>query len=505
MITSLIHINIEYENGLYAMDDKATEVLDRIPDEIDIITPFFNEENNLEEIEDAILMEDGDDLIITWSKGSLALALELAGDLAGVYAKNVYIPMEILEEDRVVSFGEGNVIYVKDVSKIDSSLENGHKEHWLGIPSEYIAGENPVNGDRYFTTMKNGYDAFVSGVYPQQITNSFAKHVLVNDKEADLKSYVDINSAVFSKEKLHTSDPAYCHKHVIEEGKIRFDNSSCALERTVLNYREYLEKRALGLLKHGHEYILKLESSEDYKAFESDLKDFEEKGLTDTYERRLVDECRWSNECSLKRMLRFSEKKGEIYPCLTSKESIGKIGDDYDQIITNANCKCDRAIINRKCMVCSEHDRCSGCAMLPEGFSEIDFCGFMRKHRLIREFIHRQHVAAYLAQFSSLFSGDEFIRFSVPGNRFFYPGDEDEKQEIFLSEKNGQYIYLNLRTGSLIKVEQKYVFLLEAWAEGSNLDSQIMNISLVFGFDPGSAQEAVVVGNRKLKNGGMIL
>ena len=413
MVTSIIHINVEYENGLYAFNGKVPAGAEESLKGTKVITPSFGEEDSLEEIEEAVLKEDGNDLMITWSEGAQALALELTGDLERFYGKKVYIPM------------------------------GKHEEH--------IGDRKPADERSFFTTMKNGYDAFVSGVYPQQISNTYAKHVLVHDKEADLRSYVDINSAVFSRNEMHCAQPIYCHKHVIEKEKIRFDNSDSILKREILTYHEYIDKRDRGQLARGREYILKLKSPEDYKEFENDLYRFEKTGFTDTYERRLIDECRWSNGCSLKRMLRFVEKNGKVYPCPSCKESIGKLGDDYDSILRSASYKCDRAIIERKCASCTEHDRCSGCAMLPEGLSKIDFCEFMRRHKLIGEFIVRQHVAAFLAQFSNLFRDDEYIHFGVPGKEFCYPGEEVGKQEI-LCEKDGKYFYLDTEKGLLMKV-----------------------------------------------------
>lgn len=504
MITSLLHVNVEYENGLYAVNDKETDVLREIPEEIEILTPFFNEENNLEEVEDTILMENVDDVLITWEKGALSLVLKLARDLAGMYGQNVYIPMEMISNDQVLFEGDGKIILVKDAAYIESALEVGEEISELSVPEEYETSENPVSGCRYFVTMKNGYDAFVSGVYPQQLSNTYAKHILLDDIEADVSGYVDLNSAVFTEEEILGGNE-YWHHHLISKEGVRFDNSDSVLKREVLTYHEFDEKKKEGQLTHDHEYILKLESSDDYKAFEKDLSIFEESGYTDTYERRLMDECRFSNECSLKRMLRFSVKNEEIRPCITSEESIGQIGDDYDEIITSASRRFDRTMIDRKCMSCSEHDRCSGCAMLPKGLAADEYCGLMHRHKLIREYIHKQHVASFLTEFSRMFHEDEVIRFSIPGKRFFYPGDEAEKQELFLCEKDGKYYYLNLQTGSLVKVESKFVFLIEAWAAGIDVDKQILNLSLVFGYGPEQSQELVVMGNRKLKNGGMIL
>lgn len=505
MIKSLLHVNVEYENGLYAVNDREVAVLEAIPNGIEITAPFFNEENNLEEIEDAILMEDENDLIITWNSGTLSLVLALAGDLANEYGKNVYIPMDLLAEDEVISAGDGNVIFVKELSLIETALEKESCEKKITVPEEYIESEKNVNGSRYFVTMKNGYDAFVSGVYPQQLSNTFAKHVFLNNTDTDINAYMDLNSAVFSEEEVCANKNAHIHGHLITRDKVTFDGTSCALEREVIPYGEFASKREQGQLTRDHEYILKLETSEDYLAFENDLKAFEETGTTDTYERRLMDECRWSNECSLKRMLRFVENDGEIRPCITSPEAIGRIGDDPDDVITAASRKYDVVMIDRKCMSCSEHDRCSGCAMLPGNLSANEFCDFMHRHQLIKEYIHRQHVAAILARFSQLFCNYEKIRFSIPGKRFFYLDDVKEKQEIFICEKEGNYYYLNLQTNSLVRIEEKFVFLMEAWSTGADIESQILNLSLVFGFDSGRAQEAVVMGNRKLKNGGMIV
>ena len=183
MITSLLHINIEYENGLYAVNDKEVSELEAIYDAIEITAPFFNEENTLEEIEDAILMEEGDDIIITWSSGALSLVLALGRNLADLYGKNVYVPMELLNESKVISAGEGKVIFVKDISLIGTALENASHENEIVIPEVYIEWEKKVKGSRYYLTMKNGYDAFASGVYPQHVANTFAKHVLLDNEK----------------------------------------------------------------------------------------------------------------------------------------------------------------------------------------------------------------------------------------------------------------------------------------------------------------------------------
>lgn len=505
MIKSLLHINIEYENGLYAVNDKEVEALEAIPDDIEITTPFFNEENTVDELEDAILMEEGDDLIITWSSGALSLVLALGRNLAGMYGKHVYVPMTLLDEDKVVSEGEGKVIFVKDLSMIGAALEKASYKNEIAIPGEYIEGEEKVKGSRYYLTMKNGYDAFVSGVYPRHLSNTFAKHVFLNNEETDISAYMDLNSAIFSEKEICTNKNSHIHRHLITKESVNFDSSGSALKREVISYGEYAKKRKQGHLSHDHEYILKLEVPEDYQAFEDDLRTFEEKGITDTYDRRLLDECRWSNECSLKRILRFVEKDGEIRPCITSPEALGRVGDDPDEVKIAAGKKCDIAMVDRKCTSCPDQERCSGCAMLPGNMSVNEYCGFIHRHKLIKEYIHRQHVAAFLSGYSKLFHDEETVRFSIPGNRFFYPGEAEEKHEIFLCEMGGDYYCLNPQTAALVRIEEKFVFLLEAWAAGADIDRQILNISLIFGFNASIAQETVIMGNMMLKNGRMIL
>ena len=505
MITSLLHINIEYENGLYAVNDKEVSELEAIYDAIEITAPFFNEENTLEEIEDAILMEEVDDIIITWSSGALSLVLALGRNLADLYGKNVYVPMELLNESKVISAGEGKVIFVKDISLIGTALENASHENEIVIPEVYIEWEKKVKGSRYYLTMKNGYDAFASGVYPQHVANTFAKHVLLDNEKTNVSAYMDLNSAIFSEKEICANNIDHIHRHQITKESVNFDGSQCVLKREVISYGEYAKKRKQGHLSHDHEYILKLEVPEDYQAFEDDLRVFEEKGITDTYDRRFLDECRWSNECSLKRMLRFVEKDGEIRPCITSEEALGKIGDDPDDVIIAASKRCDIAMVDRKCTSCPDQARCSGCAMLPANLSVNEYCDFIHRHKYIKEFIHRQHVAAFLAGFGKIFHDAETVRFSIPGNRFFYPGDAGETQEIFLCEKDGDYYCFNTQTAALVRIEEKFVFLLEAWAAGADIERQILNISLIFGFNASMAQETVIMGNMMLKNGRMIL
>ena len=149
MSKELLFINIGYENGLYTF--KNDDVCSEIPESIMVNTPFYNQENSFEELVDTISMEPEDDIVFAYHYYNQKLVKRLAVVLAEEYGKKIYfVNPEELDFQRLTEMPV------------------------LNCPEEETQG--------YFAAMRNGYDAFVTGIYPDNLSNTLAKHYRFAEK-----------------------------------------------------------------------------------------------------------------------------------------------------------------------------------------------------------------------------------------------------------------------------------------------------------------------------------
>jgi hypothetical protein len=204
---------------------------------------------------------------------------------------------------------------------------------------------------------------------------------------------------------------------------------------------------------------------------------------------------------------RYEVVEGKVKPCLTSDVTLGDITTDADYQKIEANKLFDRNMIQRGCNQCSLRDVCSKCSCMPSGMSTDDFCSFMHEHPYLREYLKKNQLAGFLKSFSKICEQDEEIHFSTSTKGLVYPegsGEPEKAQLLFLFEKNGEYFFLNINKANLIKIEKKYVFLLEAWSMGEPMDRMVSNMSKVFGMTEECACNTVEEGMQRLKSGGML-
>lgn len=507
MPDTILYVDIPYENGLYKFENR--NIFPNIPENIRVNTPFFNEENSLEELVEVIAEEEDLDIVFSCNEQNYALVKELGKILAKEYQRTVYIVNADFRKEYCVE-QEGNSIYLlrdyqqlnqlpylalEAVQSIEDSFVNPERER------EYSQG--------YYNAMRNGYVAFMTGIYPENLSNTLAKHILLETDEMTehLNEYLDVNGALFIKKESGETKKTIQHIHLVKENEICLDQSQMKIRQMVCSYKQFFCWKEDGKVSSDICYFLKIEDREDLECFARDLESYQREGVIDTLDRRIVDECRWTGECSLKRLTRYEVVNGMVKPCLTSEKTLGETGTDCYRQKVEANRLCDKTMIQRKCTECAMKNICSKCACIPQGIDTLDYCEFVHRYPFAGEYLKKSQVSHFLGCHSRIFMGKSTVRFSSSRHSLKYPVCREAQGEIkplFLLENDGEYYCIELRKGSLIHVEEKYVFLLEAWALGEPRATIVENMQKVFDLTPSQAEMLVEEGMQHLKNGGMI-
>lgn len=506
MLKEILYVNIGYKNGLYTFSNHG--VCSEIPESIQVNTPFFNQENSLEELVEVIAEEPEENVVFSYNANNQNLVRRISEILAEEYERNIFLIGSGMKENRFFYNAKTRTYLLKDYESLEKVDEIECQQEQM-VPR--LQKEESKYDEGYFLAMKNGYDAFVTGIYPEDMTNTLAKHIQIESGERieDLSRYLDVNGALLIKEKegvLKTEEDVN-HVHRVGKNQVDFDCSKYSFQNSVCSYRQFMDWKKAGKLKREFVYYLKIKTEEDLKVWEEELERFKVEQTIDNMEKRLVDECRWSNQCSLKRMARYSISNHEVKPCLTSENVLsGEKADSFEQII-EANKICDKTMIKRKCSSCTMSNYCSKCACLPEPISEERFCTFMHQYPFINEYLLKSRVVGFLGKYSKVFQQEEKIEVSSNVHGFEYPGRKEEgptSKFVYLFRKNGAYFYFNVKTGTLIRMERKYVFLLEAWALEEEMEEIIRNMAETYDMSLQQAERVVAEGYQQLKRGGMI-
>ena len=510
MIKKVLFINIGYENGLYTF--KNDDVCSEIPDGIMVNTPFFNQENSLEELIDIISMEPEDDIVLAYHYGNQKLVKRLACVLAKDYGKIVYLVNPEFGNALCYTGGDYTIYMLENyqnLEKVDDIDFNVLTE----IP-ELNQEKNEDANYGYYMAMRNGYDAFITGIYPDNLSNTLAKHVQLEKDIVieDASRYLDMNGAFFVNggENSHiVIQDLNCinHMHIVKEREVQFDGTSASFKNIVCSYSQFVRWKERGVIYPNYEYYLKIENEQDLDRFAEELELFQTYARVDTISKRLADECRWTNQCSLKRLTRYRVANDFIKPCITSEKILFDLQEESTMKLLEANKLCDRTMIQRKCVDCSMKAVCSKCACLPENISQEKFCEFVHKYPFVSEYLLKKRIVNFLGKFSKIFEGDSYLEVSSNVHCFEYPNEKRDivgKKNVFIFRKGKDYYSLHMQKGTLMKLESKYVFLLEAWALEEATEKIVEQVAEKYNLDISQAEMVVNEGYQYLRKGGMI-
>lgn len=428
--------------------------------------------------------------------------------LAAEYNRNVYLVSHAFKKEYCVKMKDFSVYLLRDYKQLnqlpDILFEDIEEEEVLFSDN----GRGNLESGCH-NTMKNGYIAFMTGIYPENLSNTLAKHILVNEKEEleNLNDYLDLNGALLVRKSTNKTKDTIQHIHLVKEDELCIDYSQSSIRQVICSYSQFDRWRKEKKIDQDICYFLKIAKREDLECFARDLEIYKKEGLIATFEKRIVDECRFSGECSLKRITRYEVSDGMVKPCLTSNTILGDVHSDCYTQKTEANRLCDKTMIQRNCMQCSLKNVCAKCSCVSDEMTSSEYCDFMHKYPFVREYLKKCQVAAFLGRYSNICKGDEYVKFSSATKGLIYPVNAKKPENVkplFIFEKGGMYYYLNIYKGTLVRIEEKYVFLLEAWAMGEGKEAMVENMQVKFSLSKKQAEAVVEEGNKRLRCGGMI-
>lgn len=505
----ILFVNIGYENGLFTF--KNDDICSQIPEGVMVNTPFYNQENSLEELVDTISMEPEENVVFAFRHENQKLVKKLAHLLAAEYGKTIYLVNTELDKNLCYE-GEDYAIYLlgsyEALERIDEIAIKTVSE----LPE--LLGEDSDGADAgYYMAMRNGYDAFLTGVYPENMSNTLAKHVqLEADVEMeDVSQYLDINGALILRGdkdcRIEIKDKEYFnHLHVIGDNEVRFD-SGVSFKHIVCTYSQFAEWKECGAVSAEYEYYLRIENEKDLEGFARELEIFQESARIDAVSKRLVDECRWTNQCSLKRLTRYRVDEEGVKPCMTSDKTLLDLQAESTMQLLEANKLCDKTIIQRKCVECAMNAVCSKCACLPGTISQEKYCEFVHKYPFVSEYLLKKRIVNFLSRFSKIFAGEAFLEVSSNVHCFEYPNEKKAavaRRSVHIFRKGEEYFVLHMQKGTLMKIEEKYVFLLEAWALEEEIAVIAEKAAEKYALSFETAERVVEEGYQHLKKGGLI-
>ena len=491
-IDEILYVNINYKSGLYSFDNP--KAFSDIPEEIMVNVPFYYSENSFEELVETIGDEDDKYIYMPHHSGNLELIKSLAKVLMDEYQKTV-----VIQDEKVAPKGflkdDSGILVINNGCQL-KALKEIEEVDFEAVFDELSETKLEVDQD-YEIAMRNGFVAFMTGAYPAGIDNTMAKHVLLIDKcPDDINQYVDMNGAVICTKENKPEEATIQHVHTLYEDGLMIDSNNIDLKHHICSYKDFVDLKGNNQLNEDVTYYLKIENQDDLEAFSKDLDEYIKTGLVDVYDKKIVDSCRWTSNCGLKKLLRFRIENGEIYPCLTSKVSIGSVEMEPEQRIVEANRLYDRAL--------SEAGEKAKCACLPEGITRESYIGFMEKYPMVADYIFQNQLTSYIRKNGKTCKDVSSVRFSTGDRRLVYPKSKVTKKSINVFNIDGNYYYFDLRTGKLLRLESKYVFLMEAQANGEAENAIVEEMANYLSVENVVAKEVVNQGMKTLKAGGMI-
>ncbi len=491
-IEELLYVNINYKSGLYTFDNPT--VFEDIPEEIVVNVPFYYSENSFEELAETIGYEDDKYIYIPLKKGIGNLAKNLAKVLMEEYDKIVFLQEESVAAKGYLNDNAGIIVIssgnqLLNPTGIKEAGEDDVLKELSSIPADVDEGYN--------SAMQNGFIAMMTGNYPPGLDNTLAKHVLLKDNNLkNINDYVDMNGAVVCENEKSIDKEAIQHIHTMTDKELFIDSKIEGSKHHICTYAEYVELRENNQLSEQITYYLKIENKKDLNAFSNDLDEYLKTGLVDIYDKKIVDACRWTGNCSLKQLKRYKIANNKIYPCFTSDVSIGSVDMDREQRIIEASRIYDKGL--------SMVSGAAKCACLPAGISRQEYISFMENYPMISDYILQNQLTSYMKRNGHTCRKVRSVRFSTGDRRLIYPKSCVNRKSINVFNDGDKYYYFDLKTGKLLKIEEKFVFLLEGKANGESEASMAEEMANYFSVDVGIASELVDQGLGLLKAGGII-
>ncbi|MCL6604447.1 MAG: hypothetical protein K6T94_16415 [Paenibacillus sp.] len=370
----------------------------------------------------------------------------------------------------------------------------------------------------------NGYLAYMTGYYPQQVMGIGVKHIGFTEDPGEevysnyLGEFTALNSALIyeynqvcgeeineliyydadglwkrtnqrfnylseaaDREQYYLSN---AHQ-VVQTNEHEFNlqlNDFLHMEPVLIHQMDYTKAADLGPDKKRIEFqFMNIASEEDLNAYLADVDHFSRTGTFQYgYEIQsyLVDSCRWSGaySCGVKQLPRlFVDGEMAVSSC-RGCSSIGSLEDSMDTLLMQTSVISDQEQLWRECGSCEIKDSCTKCSFLPSFINRQQYCDIRKKHKMMHLYMQTVQLLKGLNKYSQAFSGLSIanLRVSLPTCTHKYPydhrgnGQSSVSETIFLFFIEDTPMVYNAGTQKILKLNELMALLLEGLIVGAN-------------------------------------
>jgi hypothetical protein len=377
------------------------------------------------------------------------------------------------------------------------------------------------------TALLNGYLAYMTGHYPQQVLGGGVKHIGFTNGHWPAKfgnrlgEYTGLNSALLFEQNRVTpdenSDLVYFDQDGIwKQENSRFDqfmgdamasdyylsnahqvnrlgeydyqlqmNDFLHTIPIYIRQMDYMEAAEKGLAMEESDVefqMLEINTDDDLNVFLQDVETFSETGTFGhgyEIESYLIDSCRWSGDhyCRAKQLPRlFVDEEAQVSSC-RGCSAIGNLSDSLDSLLMNTAVVSDQEQLLRGCSTCEINHSCSKCTFLPGYMNRQQYCDIRRKHTTLHQYMQMIRLFKGLRQFTRALNGISVhdLRVSLQTCTHLIPqsikkGSEQSvvAENVFLFFVREMPMIYHAATQKMLKLNEPMALILEALMIGAD-------------------------------------
>lgn len=407
------------------------------------------------------------------------------------------------------------------------------ESEWMEVRNITFSDLPAIHDGIYKTVMENGYILFRTGLYPNNTNKKqLSKHVSIPKRDAAetvRKLDMETNSAVFIRgqgfdrklfEELMSVPGCLSHFHFLdEEGNAQFDDSGFKTDFIFTSFSDYYTQGFNSAVSEK-KYMLRLETREDYLAYENVLNEFAYSGIIRNPMFYIENECKLMRICIPRGEYRYTlDDSLNVCPCNFADINIGSLDDNpirrnalFSSIKNSRKegffCNNEKYKPQRSCKsACNEIERhrhgcigCSRCELTDAEESRL-ICDIYTGKWVAREFLIKKNLFMFLCSQSQLIKNAK--RILIPNREFsvLYTGPEvictgHESHCLFVID--GKYYIFDTAKPALITLDPKMFLIVEGMIKQAGNSSIIRALSVYCDVNLEKAEELYEKGLNEL-------